>query len=63
MAFDDMLSRFQILHRTRLFDREWNVVQKWTTLAVPWVPAFHTTRFVIQVKTAGTVVFVLSQVK
>ena len=62
MTFDDLLSRFQILHRTRLFDKEWTVIQKWTTLNVAWVPAFHTTKFVVEVKTAGTVVFVLSQV-
>ena len=62
MAYQDMLSTFVLLHRTRIFDEKWTVVQKWTSVSVPWITAYLKTKFVVEVKRAGLVVFVLSQV-
>lgn len=61
MTFEDMLSRFQILHRTRLFDKDWTVIQKWASINISWVPVYHTTTFVVDIHRPGTVVFVVSQ--
>lgn len=30
ISFENFLEEFPILHRTRLFDETWNVVQRWT---------------------------------
>lgn len=55
------MRKFQAFERTRLFDAEWQVVQLWTTLAVPWTLDYHDTHFVFSLKKAGPVVIVLSQ--
>lgn len=61
MSFRDMLETFLFIHRTRIFDDQWTVVQQWTSLNVGWVVGYLNTKFVIEVKKAGTVVIVLSQ--
>ena len=62
MSFDDVCKKFQTIHRTRLFNHDWTLVQQWTSVHVSWVSGYLTTKFVIEVKKAGTVVVVLSQV-
>ncbi|EPE07696.1 calpain family cysteine protease [Ophiostoma piceae UAMH 11346] len=62
MSYSDMLDTFGWLHRTRLFDAQWTVVQRWATVQVAWVGlGYLQTRFVIDVKKPGMVVIVLSQ--
>lgn len=63
MAYEDMLETFQMLDRTRVFDEKWTVVQQWTSVNVGWVAGYLTTKFIIEVKKAGTVVVVLNQVR
>jgi hypothetical protein len=62
MSYTDLCRKFQTLHRTRLFDEHWFVVQQWTSVHVSYVSGYLTTKFVIDVKKSGTVVLVLSQV-
>ncbi|KAM0330936.1 hypothetical protein ACHAQA_003893 [Verticillium albo-atrum] len=61
MSFDDMLQTFSHIHRTRLFDERWTVVQRWTAAHVAWVTGYLRTKFVLEVKKAGLVVLVLAQ--
>ncbi|KAH8706011.1 hypothetical protein BGW36DRAFT_284468 [Talaromyces proteolyticus] len=61
MAYEDFLSTFMFVHRTRIFDDRWTVVQQWTRINVPWVPGYLRTKFEIKVTKPGPVVFVLSQ--
>ncbi|KAK0634587.1 hypothetical protein B0T17DRAFT_502226 [Bombardia bombarda] len=61
MSFQDMLDNFQRIHRTRLFDDKWTIVQQWASVNVGWVAGYLNTKFIIDVKKAGTVVIVLSQ--
>ncbi|CRK22634.1 hypothetical protein BN1708_003573, partial [Verticillium longisporum] len=61
MSFDDMLQTFSHIHRTRLFDERWTVVQRWTAAHVAWVTGYLRSKFVLEVKEAGLVVLVLAQ--
>jgi hypothetical protein len=61
ISFDDMLNNFDTIDRTRLFGKEWTVVQKWTSVSVSWVTGYLKTKFRIRVAEAGPVVIVLSQ--
>lgn len=62
MSYDDMLETFIYLHRTRIFDQNWNVIQQWNSCDVSWFTGYLRSKFVVDVKTAGTVVLVLAQV-
>ncbi|KAK0706970.1 hypothetical protein B0T26DRAFT_481557 [Lasiosphaeria miniovina] len=61
MSYKDVLETFMFLHRTRLFDEKWTVVQQWTSVNVGWVSGYLNTKFIIEVKKSGTVVVVLTQ--
>lgn len=63
MSFEDMLTNFKWLHRTRLFDERWTVAQQWTSVPIAWVPGFLKTKFIIEVEQEGIVVIVLSKVQ
>jgi len=63
MTFEDVLSSFSKLSRTRLFDKSWTVVQEWTSVNVAWVTGYLQKKFVVDLKQSGIVVFVLSQVR
>ena len=62
MSFQDMLETFLFLHRTRLFDEKWTVVQQWSSVNVAWVSGYLNTKFVVEVKKGGMVVIALTQV-
>ena len=62
MSYEDLLKKFQVFDRTRLFDEEWKVTQQWTQLTVPWSTDYHSTRFSFTVEKKVPVVLVLSQV-
>ncbi|KAK2008455.1 calpain family cysteine protease [Colletotrichum eremochloae] len=61
MSYEDMLSTFMYIHRTRLFDEKWTVVQQWTSANISWVTGYLQTKFVVEVKKSGMVVIVLTQ--
>jgi hypothetical protein len=62
ISFDDLRRKFEILERTRLFDSSWTIVQQWTSVNVSYVSGYLTTKFMIEVTKAGTVIIVLSQI-
>lgn len=62
MLYEDVLETFKFLHRTRLFDEKWTVIQQWTSCEVAWLTGYSRTKFVVDVKEAGTIVIVLAQV-
>jgi len=63
MTYQDMMITFTNLYRTRLFDSSWTVVQEWTSVNVAWLTGYLQRKFVVEIKTAGVAVFVLSQVR
>ena len=63
MSYEDLNKRFELLDRTRLFDKEWTVVQEWTSVSVAWVTGYLNTKFVVEIKKKGPTVFVLCQVR
>jgi hypothetical protein len=62
MSFEDVMTNFPFLHRTRLFDEQWTIIQQWTSTNVAWVTGYLQTKFEIEIKHAGMAVIVLSQV-
>lgn len=62
MTYNDMLGTFTNLYRTRLFDDSWTVTQEWTGVNVAWLTGYLQRKFVVEVKEAGTIIFVLQQV-
>lgn len=62
MSYDDLRKRFDLLDRTRLFDKDWTVVQHWASVSVAWVTGYLNTKFLVEIKKAGPTVFVLCQV-
>ncbi|KAE8867705.1 hypothetical protein PTNB29_01616 [Pyrenophora teres f. teres] len=61
MSYEEMLKRFELLDRTRLFDDTWTVVQHWTSVSVAWVTGYMNTKFSVEIKKTGPTVFVLCQ--
>ncbi|KAJ4364569.1 hypothetical protein N0V83_009165 [Neocucurbitaria cava] len=61
MSYEDLLKRFDLLDRTRLFDEGWTVVQRWASVSVAWVTGYLNTKFRVEIKKAGPTVFVLCQ--
>ncbi|KAK8090182.1 hypothetical protein PG997_005143 [Apiospora hydei] len=61
MAYKDMLETFMFIHRTRLFDEKWTIVQQWTSANVSWITGYLQTKFEITVAKDGVVVIVLTQ--
>lgn len=61
MSYDDLLKRFDLLDRTRLFNEQWTVVQRWTSVSVAWVTGYLNMKFSVEIKKAGPTVFVLCQ--
>lgn len=64
ISFEDMLKRFDMLDRVRLFSGDdWYNSQLWTSVNVPWMATYlDNVKFVVDVTEPGVVVFVLSQV-
>ena len=61
MSYKTFLQRFTRLSRTRLFTREWNVTQLWTSVQVPWSGEYNDTRFEFTIPEATRAVVVLSK--
>jgi hypothetical protein len=62
MTFEDVLSNFRWIFRTRLFDERWTVAQQWMSSPVSWVTGFLRKKFIVEIKREGLVVIVLSTV-
>jgi hypothetical protein len=62
MCYEDVLAMFKMVHRTRLFDKDWTVVQQWTSASIGWMTGYLQTKFQLEVKNAGLAVIVLTQV-
>ena len=63
MSYEDLLKRFDLLDRTRLFDHDWTVVQQWTSVSVGWVTGYLNTKFSVEIKKKEPTVFQLCQVE
>ena len=63
MSYEDLFEYFDDIERTRLFDSDWNLTQKWTTVNVPWSVNYLDTQFQISLTKSGPVVVILSQVR
>jgi hypothetical protein len=63
MSYDDLLKKYQLFDRTRLFSNEWKITQQWTTVTVPWNVDYNDTKFTFTLDKKSSVVIVLSQVK
>lgn len=50
------------MHRTRLFDEKWTVVQQWTSVNISWLTGYLQTKFLLEIKKSGKAVIVLTQV-
>ncbi|KAJ0116929.1 Calpain-9 [Diaporthe amygdali] len=63
ISFEDMLKRFNLLDRVRLFNGDdWYISQWWTSVTVPWMATYlDDSKFVVDVTEPGIVVFALSQ--
>lgn len=63
MSYDDLLKKFQVFDRTRLFHEDWKVTQQWTSITVPWTVDYNDTKFTFTLEKKAPVVIVLSQVR
>lgn len=63
MSYKDMLDNFSFIHRTRIFDEKWTIVQQWTSTCISWVTGYLQNKFELEVKKGGTVLIVLTQVR
>ena len=61
ISYKTFLERFTRLSRTRLFTREWNITQRWTTIQVPWSGEYNDTKFEFTIPQAARTVVVLSK--
>ncbi|RYP22199.1 hypothetical protein DL767_009107 [Monosporascus sp. MG133] len=61
ISYKDLLRKYQVFDRTRLFGPEWKVASLWTTVSVPWTLDYLDTHFTLTLAKTGPVVLVLSQ--
>ncbi|KAG6356919.1 hypothetical protein INS49_014794 [Diaporthe citri] len=63
ISFEDMLKRFDLLDRVRLFNGDdWYNSQVWTSVNVPWMATYlDDFKFVVDITQPGVFVFALSQ--
>ena len=61
MRYSDMLRKYNVIWRTRLFGPEWNVTNQWTQASVPWAGETRDPRFHISISQDAPTVIVLSQ--
>lgn len=56
ISFEDLLRKYQTFDRTRLFTPEWKVTNLWTTLQIPYITSYHSTKFEIVLEKDAPVV-------
>ena len=61
MSYKDVLRKYGLIWRTRIFGSEWNVTNQWTQVSVPWAGETRDPRFAISISQDAPTVIVLSQ--
>ena len=61
ISYKDFLKHFPSINRVRLFNKEWQVAQQWTSVSVPWTVSYLDTKFQFTITKKCPVVVVLSQ--
>jgi hypothetical protein len=61
IRYEDMLRKYDVIWKTRLFRPDWRVTQQWTSLNIPWAGEYQDTKFEVVVEKPAPTVFVLSQ--
>lgn len=61
ISYEDLLEKYTNFNRTRLFDKDWQVVQQWITVNVPWTADYNDTKFRLVITKRSPVVVALSQ--
>ena len=61
ISYKDFLKHFPCINRVRLFNKDWQVAQRWTSVNVPWTVDYLDTKFRFTIAEKCSVVIVLSQ--
>jgi hypothetical protein len=61
ISYKDFLKHFPSINRVRLFNKDWQVAQRWTSVNVPWTVDYLDTKFQLTITEKCPVVIVLSQ--
>jgi hypothetical protein len=61
MSYEDFLTTFTAIDRTRVFSPEWTIAQAWTQCHVEWPAQFAEEQFSFTLSQSGPVVIVLQQ--
>ncbi|KAK5169004.1 uncharacterized protein LTR77_006313 [Saxophila tyrrhenica] len=61
ISYKDFLKHFPSINRVRLFNKDWQVAQQWTSVNVPWTVDYLDTKFQFTISDKCPVVIVLSQ--
>lgn len=61
ISYKDFLKHFPSINRVRLFNKDWQVAQQWTSVNVPWTVDYLDTKFQFTIDKTCPVVIVLSQ--
>ncbi|KAI9746078.1 MAG: hypothetical protein M1818_000759 [Claussenomyces sp. TS43310] len=61
IPYKDLLRKYEVIWRTRLFGPEWKVTQQWTSLAVPWAGDYQDAKFEVNLANSAHTAIVLSQ--
>ena len=61
ISYEDFLEKYLVIHRTRLFDKNWDISQQWTSIDVSWSADYNDTKFSLTLQKKSAVVIVLSQ--
>ncbi|KAG8532786.1 uncharacterized protein KY384_002664 [Bacidia gigantensis] len=61
ISFADLIEKYSVFERTRLFDQSWSIAQQWTSVDVPWSADYNDTKFMITLTKTSPIVIVLSQ--
>lgn len=61
ISYKDFLKHFPSINRVRLFNKDWQVAQRWTSVNVPWTVDYLDTKFQFIITEKCPVVIVLTQ--
>ena len=61
ISYKDFLKHFPAINRVRLFTKEWQIAQQWTSVNVPWTVDYLDTKFQFTTSKKCPVVIVLTQ--
>jgi hypothetical protein len=61
IRYEDVLKKYDVIWRTRLFSEDWRITQQWTSLAIPWAGTYQDTKFELTITKTTPTVIVLSK--